>query len=176
MATKTEETTIGANTYVVTQLGALQGRNVLLVLTRMIGPAVSGLIKGNTGERIKVSKGENDPLALFDQWGGNIAGALEAWCAHASEKDFALVCDAFAERTKVRVPTTHSNAASVDVDLSKVFDSHFAGSYGEMLLWLAFCVRFNYASFLSEIASEVTGSLAKLGIQRTASKSKSPPE
>lgn len=67
--------------------------------------------------------------------GQNLAHALDG----VDEDTVEYLCDAFAARTEVD-----------GVALDKVFEIHFAGNYAEMVKWLAFCVEFNFASFLDE--------------------------
>lgn len=154
MARKVETKEINGSTYEVTQFGALVGRQVLLRLTKMIGPALAGLSKGGFNEQ-------------------GLASALETWTANLSPDDFDYLCDQFAKCTKVKQSLTTGQV--IDLDLDKQFDSHFAGNYGTMILWLRFAIGVNYSSFLGEITSGLGDLLGALGI-RKASGSKSPPE
>lgn len=131
MAIETQEKQIGDNVYVVEKFGAKQGRKLLLRLTRLLGPAFAALADG-------------DDNAL--------AGALRAFAATATEDDFEHLCEAFASKTKVK-QTAHfaSGPKDIETDLARVFDSHFAGNYSEMLGWLLFAIQTNYSDFLSAI-------------------------
>jgi hypothetical protein len=151
---KTEKKTIGGTTYHVSQFGALKGREILFHLTKFLGPATSGYVAG-------------------DDIAASLGLALQTWCEKANKDDFILLCTAFAEVTKYEQPLTSGEV--IHVELSKTFDSHFAGHYGYMLAWLAFAIQVNFASFLSEIGSELGATLAAIGI-RMQQKSESRPE
>lgn len=130
----TQEKQIGANTYVVTQFGAKEGRKVLFRLVKMLGPFAAGLVKGGFS-------------------GAAIGEAVGSFASGASEEDFDYLCEAFSGQTKVKLPVTATGATEVPVPLVKLFDNHFRGHYGDMILWLVFAVEVNFASFFGEIAS-----------------------
>lgn len=153
MGIKTERREIGTATYIVTQFGGLKGRSVLFRLSKIIGPIVAGGIAGG--------KDATDiERAMLQMVGSGIAGYVE----HAKEEDFIYLCETFAAITKVEQRL--ESGESIKVQLGDVFDSHFAGKYGEMLLWLAFAVEVNFANFLGEIEKELTGALAKIGLRK----------
>jgi hypothetical protein len=104
--------------YLITQLGAKQGKTVLARLLRIIGPA----IEANDNEQI----------------GKLMSGLTDA------EIDF--MCDTFARVT--RVATTNAKGQDVEMVLSDIFDDHFAGKYDSMLKWLWACLNVNYATFI----------------------------
>lgn len=120
--------TIGEHSYKVTQFGAKKGRSVLFQLSKMLGPALG---------------------ALTD---GDLPQAMAAFARTANENDFDSLCDAFAGSTVVMVSQRLSDGGTREVPfpLSQIFDTHFAGRYGEMLLWLAFSIEVNFSDFLSE--------------------------
>ncbi len=156
MASEIKEKKIGKNTYLVSQFGAKTGRRVLFRLTKMLGPTIAGLIRGGG----------------FSQ--GGIAGALRAFAESGSDEDIDYLCDSFAAVTKVKTPL--ANGHEIELDLGKQFDDHFRGHYGEMIAWLMFAIEYNFESFLSEMTNEGSGLGEMLGIKRTKSESKSPPE
>ena len=57
------------------------------------------------------------------------------------EEDLTYFCDAFAEKTFVVQPDGKMPR------LDNVFDAHFAGHYIDLVQWLAFAVRVNFADF-----------------------------
>lgn len=130
----TQEKKIGANTYVVTQFGAKVGRRVMFRLVKMLGPMLGGFVKGGFS-------------------GAAVGSALQSFSEAAGEDDFDWLCDAFAEVTTVKKPLKATNAKELPIELEKVFDDHFRGHYGDMILWLAFAVEVNFSSFFSEIGS-----------------------
>ena len=54
------------------------------------------------------------------------------------------ICDAFAQSTTIPLAIEATKASSVAIKLSDVFDDHFAGRYGAMMSWLAFCMELNF--------------------------------
>jgi hypothetical protein len=70
------------------------------------------------------------------------AGLLHAF-AGIDEDLVDLVCDKLSECTTVKMQNGKQPR------LSDIFDEHFAGNYGEMLLWLRFAIRVNFESFLA---------------------------
>lgn len=125
----TIERTIGATTYTITQLGAKQGRSVMVRLFRILGPAAAGLTSGEDIE-------------------ARLGNALTALARSASEDDFNALCDTFAAATKIRKTTeTNAGPGHIDVPLTPDFDNHFAGRYAELLQWFGACIEVNFASF-----------------------------
>lgn len=160
MAESQQEQKIGENTYVVRMFGAKKGRTVLFRLSKMLGPAMTGLINGGFS-------------------GQGLVMMLSSFAESAKEEDFEFLCDSFADVTKVKRPV--SSGEAIVLDLSQVFDDHFRGHYGEMIQWLGFAIRVNFESFLPEMVSgggTLAGLLEAIGIRLAAAKpgSKSPPE
>ncbi len=154
MGKKTEERKLGDHVYVVSQFGALQGRAVLFRLTKMLGPALAGILKDGLSE-------------------AGFGAALSGWAASANVEDFTWLCDQFAEVSQVKQPT--SSGLPIVLPLGKVFDDHFVGHYSEMLKWLAFAIMVNFADFL-DVKGLVTSALGAMAETRTQSESKSPKE
>lgn len=160
MAESQQEQKIGENTYVVRMFGAKKGRAVLFRLSKMLGPAMAGLLNGGfTGQ--------------------GISSMLQSFAESAKEEDFDYLCDSFADVTKVRRKVASGD--EITLDLPKVFDDHFRGHYGEMIKWLGFAIKVNYESFLPEMASDggtLAGLLEAFGVRLAAISpgSKSPPE
>lgn len=146
MARQTERKTIGKTTYIVTQMGALAGRSVLFRLTKLLGP-VSGAIGAGGGDVEKM-----------------LLGALESWSATAKEEDFLHLCDAFITDTMIELPLT--TGAMLSQKLTDHFNDHFAGHYGDMMLWMVFAIKVNFATFLGEILSGAEDALGALGLQK----------
>lgn len=144
---KTEEIQINGNCYQVKQLGAKQGRQVLFRLTKAVGPALLAM-----------------PAALT---GGSTAGLASALQSIQPE-DFDYLCDVFAQSSTVSIRSTAHGAdpfQSPHVSVAAVFDQHFAGRYAELVEWLVFCARINFADFFSGMAAR----LAKSQLQNLSS-------
>jgi hypothetical protein len=150
---ETQSKTIGDYTYQVTQLGARQGRRVLVTLFRAIGPAMADLAKAGKG-------GAEESLAA----------ALGGLARSVTADDLDGLCEAFAASTKVLLPTqTVAGAGTLPQDLSPIFDTHFRGRYSSMIGWLAFAIQVNYSDFF-DAAGEGLGGL----LRRAPSESPSP--
>lgn len=78
-------------------------------------------------------------------------------CASLKDEDLDYVCATFSKVTRV---SPEGNPA-VELLLSDVFDKHFAGHYGFMVLWLKACLEANYGDFLGELGVSL-GTLAEL--------------
>lgn len=115
--------------YSVTPLGAVTGRKVLTRLLKIVGPAID---KASIGDLV----------------------------ANLQESDIDYFCDLFAKSTRVTTGTDKNNMP-VQPLLSDngLFDLHFAGNYGAMVLWLKFCLEVNFSSFFQSLGS-VLGSVA----------------
>lgn len=123
MSRLVEDKVIGESTYRVTQLGALLGRKVLFRLGKLLGPLMAGI---------------DDP--------GNLSRSL----AGLDEADFEWICSVMADNTKLVQQSTNGQ---IEIALSGIFDTHFAGKYPDMVKWLVFAVQVNFRSFLSAFGS-----------------------
>jgi len=130
MARDSEVRNINGLDYKVVQLGAKQGRKVLIRLMKVGGAGLAGL----TGEQ---------GLA------GVVAG-LAAAVQNLSEEDFEYFCDTLSPVTEVTL------ADGKRPQLNNAFDDHFAGDYGTMALWLAFALEVNFSSFFQVLRDEVS--------------------
>lgn len=131
MAIEAKERRIGAHQYRITQLPAKRGRAMLVRFVRLFGPGAGAFVGG-------LGRGK----AGFDSaLGVGIADALMDLCTRMNDEDVAAICDEFSQYTMV------VQSRDVELQLSKVFDDHFAGRYDEMLAWLRACCEVNFASF-----------------------------
>lgn len=119
MALKTETKHIGQHSYTVTQLDAVRGRKMATRIARILGPALDGISK-------------------------DAGAALGTALKNLSDEDVDYVCETFAASSTV----SGGEYGSKQPSLESVFAVHFAGKYGEMLQWLAFCFKVNFESFL----------------------------
>jgi len=129
MGRQTKEKKIGEHTYVVTQFGALVGKNVLFRLTTMIGPAMAGMLKGGLSA-------------------AGLCEAITVFSGTAKEADFDWLCGPFASCSKVKQGLTTGASITLDLADQTVFDDHFVGRYDEMIKWIAFAAEVNFGDFL----------------------------
>jgi hypothetical protein len=137
---KTEERTIGAHTYRVTQLPAPVGRKLLVRLTKVIAPVLGTGVKG-------IDLKDPQKLSLLDIDLDSLGDALATFAEHLSEADLDYLCDVMAKQTQVNNIGELGPAQWLTLD--SVQEHHFAGQYGDMFRWLAFSLEVNYRSFLS---------------------------
>jgi hypothetical protein len=148
MPRRQEEFTLDGETYRVTQLGALEGRRLMVRFVKGLAPML---------EQIKldfsaVGKGGKAGLVgslLEAQVEKTILPAIGGFLEQLDEKLFEELCDKFARLTEVRVDDQHGERWP---DLNKVFDDHFAGRYGHMLRWFLRCLAINGGDFLPDLA------------------------
>ena len=125
------EAVINGTTYKIEKLGAKKGKEIMMMLLRVVGPALEG----------------ENKIAKF--------------CELATDAQLDKLCDTFAATTRV---SPEANP-EVELALKDIFDKHFAGHYGTMMLWLKACLEANYGGFLGELgvdASDLMGMLSTL--------------
>jgi hypothetical protein len=144
MAIEAKERRIGASHYRITQLPAKRGRAMLVRFVRLLGPGAGAFVGG-------LGRGK---ASLDAALGIGIADGLHDLCTRLNDEDLSAICDEFATYTVV------IQSRDIELQLSKVFDDHFAGRYDEMLAWLRACCEVNFSSFFG--ASSVGDPLAKL--------------
>jgi hypothetical protein len=126
----------------LTQLGPKEGRNVLLRLTKCLGPAL--LTIAGDGK----SLGDIDHLV--------IAGALGQLAEKVSEEDLDYLCLKFGEVSKARIGPNL-------VPLSSAMqDQVFAGELLLMFKWLIASAEVSFASFLAPLRAMQARTSAKV--------------
>lgn len=150
MSIETKTRTIDGIDYRVTQLGAKQGRAIMVRLLQVVAPTLSKLSGAN------ITKIEDIELS-------QIGPALEALVAHANEEVLGELCSAFASRSSFRDGQNWP-------ELDRHFDMHFGGAYLRMFKWLVFSIEVNYADFFDAFRE----AQAKAAAKRAASESVSP--
>jgi hypothetical protein len=79
-----------------------------------------------------------------------IMGALD-------EKDLLYLTDLFAKLTLVTMPDGKQPI------LANVFDTHFEKKYGNMVLWLIFCLETNFSELFQTLKTELPRILSQYG-------------
>ncbi len=133
MAIETREKLIGQHRYKVTQLGAKQGRGLLVRLTKLAGPGIGAFV-GGLGAR--KSADTDSAIAM------GISQALYDLATRITEDEVGAILDDLAKNTVIVLGDREPR-------LSDIFDGHFAGRYDEMIKWAAFCLEVNYHSFFA---------------------------
>ena len=133
-------------TYEVTQLGAIEGRRLLVKLSKVLLPALGALVKGADGNIADVD------LSKID-----LAGAAEALATAMDPDEFDRIVDQLAGTTEVWGP----GFGDLGGNLPRAFDEHFSARYASMLKWLAFALKVNFSDFFDGKGS-VAGLVAGL--------------
>lgn len=127
MAGQPVEKVIGTTTYIITPFGARKGLRASFLLAKLMGGAVAMLTQGD------------------------ISGAVTTWASTARFEDFEAVCKELEDCTEISFQVSDSGT-TVKQPLKAHFDTHFAGKYDEMALWIAEAIKVNFASFFSGAA------------------------
>jgi hypothetical protein len=122
VALKTLEREIDGNLYYVTQLGFSQGREVMVRLSKLLGPAFGRL------------NGEGGAVAAM----GELAAAV-------TEADLVHLCRVFGTSTEVQIEGKRPRLTE------QIQELHFAGRYDTMLKWLWFAIEVNYGGFFDSV-------------------------
>lgn len=86
-----------------------------------------------------------------------VGGDLEKLPDRMTEADVDWICDLFAKQTVVSGGDLQEGAEPV---LEKIFATHFAGRYGSMVKWLAFCFAVNFRDFFAGMGEAVKTAVA----------------
>lgn len=147
MAVKTEDRTIGAHTYRVTQLTALKARALFARLVRFIGPAAATALGGGR------------KLSQLD-----LGSLLSDLTERVTDEELGYFCDVLGSCSEL----VGTNGKTVALD-REILDVHFAGALLDMFKWLAFALEVNFADFLTELKR--TQAAASMAQVRAESKS-----
>jgi hypothetical protein len=142
MPRKVETFELDGEHYRVTQLGALEGRRLLVKVSKTLGPMLS---------RLKLEKKPGKTL-VESALEAEVFPALGGFLQELDEGLFDELCQKFAELTEVRVRDRgQENWPTLGSHGGAVFDEHFAGRYGLMVRWFGKCLAINGGDFLSAL-------------------------
>jgi len=143
MRKKIKSEPIDGFTYEVTQLGAVEGRRMLVRISKIVLPTLGALIKDADFGRLS-------DLNIADIDIDSAAKALvEAVDADSVDK----IIESMSGITEIWGP----GFGAAGAPMAHHFDDHFAGRYAAMLRWLAFALKVNFSDFF-----DGKGSVAKL--------------
>lgn len=162
MAVRTEERTIGEFTYRVRQHEYREGRALLPVVLRAIGPTLGTLLEGLQGGA--GGKGLDANLDL--------SAAFSEFSSSLNEDDLARITDKLAQRSWIIGPAVKAHKmacdANGDAHLPTVEEEHWPSRYGDWVKWLMFALEVNFSSFLGDKGS-VSGALSSIVKEASAS-------
>ena len=128
---ETKTTQLGQFHYQVKQLGSTAGRRMLVVLGKVLGPAIAEIFRG--GKRLE------------DTTTDSLAAAIDSLVS--------VVDPDVLEREIIGPLEANTNFAPLDAPGRWVpvtaDPSHWSGRYGDMLKWLKFALESNFATFFS---------------------------
>jgi CYTH domain-containing protein len=149
---QTKTKTIGNHSYTVRQLGASEGRKMLMRLIKVLGPVLSTLLTGEGGKaKVKGWSFLETPLA-------DIGKALLTFSDRISEQDLEYLCATLGMATEVHFPDGKTRPLTLEEQ-----ELHFAGRYSDMFRWLGFALEANYSDFFGS-SSALAGALARMEI------------
>ena len=137
MRKKEKSPAIDGFEYEVTQLGAIEGKRLLVTLSKIVLPALGAGIKDAPDDLTKLSLSK---LKL------DLGSALSALVSSADVAAVDGIVNKLAETTEVYGP----GFGDAGAPLMRNFDDHFAGRYESMVKWLGFALRVNYGGFFPE--------------------------
>ena len=149
---KTEKKTLGERTYIVTQMGGVQGRKVLMRFLQVAGGALGAL----TGKGGKAQMQEG----------------IKSLVEGLSEENTEYFFNAFTEGTQVQLDATHT----VLLSNPGMFDDLFAGNYVEMMEWLVFSFQVNFGHFLDGGSALLAQMAQKTDLKKASQPSELPKE
>ena len=117
---KEKESTLDGRRIKVTQLGFEEGMDLLVLLTKTLGPSLGALAVDST----------------------QIAPALSEFAKQLNNQDLKLVIATLAKSTRINREGDKWPILEPEVDL--------AGEYGFLFKWLGFALETNYGGFLGE--------------------------
>lgn len=163
MGVREERRTIGQFTYLVRQHGYREGRALLPVVLRGIGPTLGTLLEG---------VGKGGKLSLESDL--DLSAALTEFSTSLSEQDLEHITDKLAQRSWIVDAKQHGLACGEDglAHLPNVEEDHWPERYNEWLQWLMFALEVNFSSFLGG-AGSVSGALSAVVKGKSASPSPS---
>ena len=141
MAIQQRRVTVDGVEYNLEQLGAVQGRRFVLRLMSNAAPIIQRLAETD----------ELNEQAVFAALGVGL-GNLDADLVEE-------LSDAFAKKTKVHV-------GEIWMDLTPIYDQHFAGSYLSLGKWLFECMKLNFADFLGGSSDALASVRAKISASK----------
>jgi hypothetical protein len=146
MARKVETFALDGEHYRVTQLGAVDGRRLIVRLIKTMAPLLRG---------VEMAGAKPTPQGVLSRVletsDGKVFGAVADFLQEFDGAFFEELCEKFASATEVRV--TDGSTERWPTLSTTVFDEHFAGRYGLMLRWFVRCLALNGADFLSAFSS-----------------------
>lgn len=165
MALRTDERTIGDFTYRVNQHGYREGRALLPIVLRALGPTLGTLLEGAS-----IGKGGEFNL----ETNLDLSAALTEFSASLSEQDLEQISSKMSERCWILNAAKHGMGPDENgnVHLPSVEEDHWPPRYGDWMKWLAFALEVNFASFLGG-AGSVSGALSAAVAKGGASPSQS---
>lgn len=149
MARKQKSVAIDGWTYEITQLGAVEGRELAVTFIKVLGRFAPMIASATKASKDETGLTKAAALELVEELVGEIAPALQT----LDPKELDPLWDAFARSTQVR-----GKDGKTREPLQDVFDDHFAGEYYAMVQFFIEAAKLNFGDFLSR-------ALAKAGEQ-----------
>lgn len=130
-----EPKNLGDITVRVTQVPVAKARSLLLVISKVVGPALGAALKGLDSKDGKVD--------LADIKVGALGDAIQVFFERVDEATLTKMDEMFRDTTELHKGDDRW------VPLKAEYDIVFRGEMGLYFQWLAHCLEVNYSSFFS---------------------------
>jgi hypothetical protein len=135
--------------YVVTQLGAIEGRKWADELGRAVIPAIVEVLSSLPEETKKKKVTIEDVIGAVGIQ--QARSGLDVILTGLPSARFDTLIGLLSENTDIYGP----GFGDAGAPLARNFDDHFAGRYKAMFQWLAFALKVNFVDFFSERVGEI---------------------
>jgi len=136
--------------YVVTQLGAIDGKRIADEFMRVLLPVLTELLSGLPAVEISSVQQLVDKMLDYVR-PERVRGAIDIILKALPQSRVEEIIEQMAKHTDVLGP----GFGDAGAPLWRNFDEHFAGTYKAMFQWLAFAIKVNFADFFDDAVGEV---------------------
>lgn len=145
---KTASVTIEGWTYELSQLGAVEGRTLVLLFVKLFGRFAPVLASGLKAAG-KVESAEGMTAALLNS--PHVIDDLAHAITNVDQKELEPFWDAFSRHAVVR-----GKDGKTRQPLHEIFDEHFAGEYFAMTRFFVESAKLNFGDFLSKALAQAS--------------------
>lgn len=146
MARKQKTVAIDGYTYALSQLGAVEGRELVVLFVKVLGRFAPLIVSATKAGKVE-GGAESRAIEIAEE----IGAAIQT--LHPKELD--PLWDAFARHAYVL-----SKDGKGREQLSEVFDDHFAGEYFAMVQFFIEAAKLNFGDFLERALGQASASQA----------------
>lgn len=128
---KSERIAIGADSIEVTQWGARVGADMLLRVSRMLGPAMAVVVEAGGVEGLDLGR------------------VVDSFTKSANAEDLQALITGLEKASRLHTALQGADGRTAPHVMALDVDSYFAGRYPDLIKWIAGGLKLNYADFFS---------------------------